>query len=218
MDDAVFVKVFVLLTLIINNQKPPTLQHILSKCWWKTCWLRKDVLDFFCVFVDTLTKQKRVVSLLKNKILISLKMPPQRWAFLFCKLPYEQWYGMYVMSLVALYCPTNFSFLFLKEFVQDCAILPYLWIAQSPFFIFYFLKHSSRPDLTSHYSTPKVKLSGRGLARSFICTPVGLNPEPFEFPEFQAGAIPPSQSPLRPECPFCLDKHFDCCVDISLLK
>jgi hypothetical protein len=103
--------------------------------------------------------------------------------------------GMYVMSLVALYCPTNFSFLLLKEFVQDCAILPYLWIAQSSFLFFYFLKHNSRPDLTSHYSTPKVKLSGRGLARSFICTPVGLNPEPFEFPESQTGAIPPCNHP-----------------------
>lgn len=83
---------------------------------------------------------------------------------------------------------------------------------------FYFLKHSSRPDLTSHYTTPKVKLSGWGLARSFIFTPVGLNPESFEFSESQTGAIPPSQSPLRPEYPFCLDKHFNCCVDISLLK
>jgi hypothetical protein len=113
---------------------------------------------------------------------------------------------MYVMSLVALYCPTNFIFLFLKKFVQrlcnssvpmDCTIPIFIYL------FIYCLKHNSRPNLTSHYSTLKVKLNGRELPKKFQSHAHQWvwTQNLFEFPSQTRGLYHQAITP-RPECSF----------------
>jgi hypothetical protein len=123
---------------------------------------------------------------------------------------------MYVMSLVALCCPTNFYFLFLKEFVQDCAILPILGIAQYPFLIFW----STTADPTWQVIIVPLKSSSvaEGWQEVSYAHQWVWTQNLFEFPESQTGGYTTEPSPLRPKCPFGLHKHLDCCVHIRLLK
>ncbi len=61
---------------------------------------------------------------------------------------------------------------------------------------FSFLKHKA--DLSwQAVGTPKVKLSGQGPCRTFTCTSVGLNPEPFPGPRVPDKGCTIEPSPLR---------------------
>jgi hypothetical protein len=204
----------------------------------ETCWPRKDVLSvLFCVVADKLTKQKRVVSLLKNKMLISLKMSSKGehffysncvWLF-FSAIP--SWYPLGILGGVAIrtvvecmscplgpsIAPPNFLFLFLKEFVQDCAILWYLWIAQSPFLLF--LIWSPRVDPTRQVIVPlKSSSVAEGWQEVSYAHQWVWTQNLFEFPESQTGGYATEPSPMRPRCPFWLQKHSDSFVHIRFLK
>jgi hypothetical protein len=86
------------------------------------------------------------MSLFKNKMLISWKMPPKEVIISFVRVAIRTMVECMSCPLWPTIAPPNIFFLFVKEFVKDCAILLYLWIAQSPFlFLFYFEAQQADP-------------------------------------------------------------------------
>jgi hypothetical protein len=70
---------------------------------------------------------------------------------------------------------------------QQCSIWSFC-------FVLLFLKHNSRPKLTTCWQ-PQVKLNGRGASTTFTCTRVGLNQARFRL-GVRANVQPKSRIPI----------------------
>lgn len=117
---------------------------------WKTCWPRKDVLGFFLCICRYTHKAKKSHEPFQKQNAHLLENAPQRGDHFFCSSCHKNNGGMYVMSLVAHYCPTKYIFSFRQRICErlcnssvpmDCTIPIFILIL--------FWSTTSGPDLTS---------------------------------------------------------------------